>query len=156
MSAEPLTHERTFRIRHYECDSYGHVNHANYVRYMQEAAFDATAAAGYDVARYEQMNRAWLVRETDITYLMPLVYGDSVVVKTWVGNFRRVRSHRMYELRRLSDGEMVAQGSTDWVFLEADSLRPVSIPEELISAFFPNGPTEETAAREPFPNATTR
>ena len=40
-----LTHERTFRVRHYECDSYGHVNHANYLRYMQEAAFDASAAA---------------------------------------------------------------------------------------------------------------
>ena len=78
MLSVPLTHERTFRIRHYECDSYGHVNHANYVRYMQEAAFDASAAAGYDVARYEKMNRAWLVRETDITYLLPLVHGDSV------------------------------------------------------------------------------
>jgi acyl-CoA thioester hydrolase len=158
MSARPLTHERTFRIRHYECDSYGHVNHANYVRYMQEAAFDASAAAGYDVARYQQMNRAWLVRETDITYLRPLVHGDSVVVKTWVGGFRRVRSRRMYELRRISDNEPVARASTDWVFLESDTLRPVSIPQELIRAFFPEsaasaGLTEETQAREPFPKA---
>jgi acyl-CoA thioester hydrolase len=150
----PLTHERTFRIRHYECDSYGHVNHANYVRYMQEAAFDASAAAGYDVPRYEQMNRSWLVRETDITYLRPLVHGDSVVVRTWVGDFRRVRSRRMYELRLLSDDELVAHGSTDWVFLEADSLRPVSIPQELIAAFFPNGQPEEAPTREPFPRAT--
>jgi acyl-CoA thioester hydrolase len=120
---------------------------------MQEAAFDASAAAGYDVARYEQMNRAWLVRETDITYLLPLVHGDSVVVKTWVGGFRRVRSRRMYELRRISDNETVARASTDWVFLESDTLRPVSIPQELITAFFPDGPPEETPAREPFPKA---
>jgi acyl-CoA thioester hydrolase len=77
-----LTHERTFRVRHYECDAYGHVNHANYVRYMQEAAFDASAAAGYDVPCYAELNRTWLVRETDITYLVPLSYGDSVTVKT--------------------------------------------------------------------------
>ncbi len=50
---EPPIHvpflERAFRVRSYECDGYGHVNHANYLRYMQEAAFDASAAAGYDL-----------------------------------------------------------------------------------------------------------
>ena len=81
-------------MRHYECDAYGHVNHANYLRYMQETAFDASAAVGYDVARYEAIGRQWLVRETDITYLRPLVYGDTVIVKTWVADFRRVRSRR--------------------------------------------------------------
>ena len=49
----PMTHVRTLRVRHYECDPYGHVNQANYLRYMQEAAFGASAAAGYDLARYE-------------------------------------------------------------------------------------------------------
>jgi len=48
----PLIHERAFRVRHYECDAYGHVNHANYLRYMQEAALDASAAAGYDIDWY--------------------------------------------------------------------------------------------------------
>ena len=27
----PLTHVRTFRVRHYECDAYGYVHHANYL-----------------------------------------------------------------------------------------------------------------------------
>ena len=60
----PLTHVRTFRVRHYECDALGHVNYANYLRYMQEAAFDASAAAGYDLDRYKAMGCHWLVRET--------------------------------------------------------------------------------------------
>ena len=42
----PLKHERLFRVRFYECDAYGHLNNSNYVRYMQETAFDASAAAG--------------------------------------------------------------------------------------------------------------
>ena len=63
---------RVFRVRHYECDLYGHVNNANYVRYMQEAAFDASAAVGYDEARYHAMGTMWLVHSTDIEYLNPL------------------------------------------------------------------------------------
>jgi len=68
----PLTHVRTFRVRHYECDAYGYVKDANYLNYMQEAAFDASATAGYDLARYQAMGRYWLVRETDVEYLHPL------------------------------------------------------------------------------------
>ncbi len=149
----PLTHERTFRVRHYECDAYGHVNHANYLRYMQETAFDASAAAGYDTARYEAMGRIWLIRETDITYLKPLTIGDSAVVKTWVADFRRVRSRRAYEVRREGTGDVVAQAHTDWVFLDSASQRPVTVPEELRRAFFPEGMPADAPRREPFPEA---
>lgn len=131
----PLTHVRTFRVRHHECDAYGHVNHANYLRYMQEAAFDATAAAGYDLAHYEAMGCHWLARETDIEYLRPLHYGDSVLVKTWVADFRRVRSLRAYEFRLAESGELAARAHTEWVFLDSVTLRPTLIPRELKVAF---------------------
>src|SRR3990172_10663548 len=96
----PFMHTRTFRVRRYECDAYGHLNNANYLRYMQETAFDASAAAGYDFDRYTAMGRLWTVRETDIEYLNPLQYADRVEVKTWVIDFRRVRSRRAYEFRK--------------------------------------------------------
>lgn len=149
----PLVHERTFRVRHYECDAYGHVNHANYLRYMQEAAMDASAAAGYDIARYVALGRQWFIRETDISYLRPLTYGDSVTVRTWVADFRRVRSRRAYELRHTASGALVAQAHTDWVFLDTATLRPVSVPPEMIAAFYPEGLPAEGPRREPFPAA---
>ena len=146
-----LTHVRTFRVRHYECDVHGQVNNANYLRYMQEAAFDASAAAGYDMARYEALGCHWLVRETEVQYLHPLQYGDSVDVKTWVTDFRRVRSRRAYELRNSHSGELVAQGMTDWVYLDSEKLRPVPIPGEMKAAFFPDGPPAIVPPRSRFP-----
>ncbi len=155
MKLNPIYHERPFRIRHYECDAYGHVNHANYLRYMQEAAFDASAAVGYDFERYQQMGRLWLVRETDITYLRPLRYGDTVIVRTWVEDFRRVRSRRAYELRVASSDEIVATATTDWVFLERETLRPTRVPAEMAAAFIPDADeeSEQVSRREPFPQA---
>ncbi len=146
-------YERAFRIRHYECDAYGHVNHANYLRYMQEAALDASAAVGYDIPRYQQMQRHWLIRETDVTFLRPLHYGDTAVVKTWVQDFRRVRSRRAYEIRLQSSGELVAQAHTDWVFLDSQTLHPATISEEMIRAFMPGGDPSPAPRREPFPAA---
>jgi acyl-CoA thioester hydrolase len=149
----PFIHERTFRVRYYECDAYGHVNHANYLRYMQEAAFDASAAAGYDLNRYRELGQTWLVRETDITYLRPLTYGDSLTIKTWVIDFRRVRSRRAYEFRKASTGEVVAQALTDWVYLDGQTFRPATVPPVMVSAFLPDGPPENVPPRKPFPKA---
>jgi acyl-CoA thioester hydrolase len=149
----PLTQVRTFRVRHYECDAHGRVNQANYLRYMQEAAFDASAAAGYDVARYQAMGQTWIIRETEIDYLRPLCYGDSVHVKTWVTDFRRVRSRRAYEFRLLGSGELVARASTDWAFLDSRTGRPAPIPPAMKAAFFPEGAPEPAPPRERFPSS---
>lgn len=147
----PFTFARTFRIRHYECDAYGHVNHANYLRFMQETAFDGSAACGYGMARYNEMGLMWLIRQSAISYERPLRYGDSVVVKTWVGNYRRVRSRRMYELRHATTGELVASGYSDWVLLDRHTLQPVTIPQEILAAFFPEGIPEPAPHADHFP-----
>lgn len=147
-----VSFERRFRVRNYECDAYGHVNHANYLRFMQEAAFDASADVGYPLERYEQMNRLWLVRESDITYKRPLTYNDEFVIRTWVEDFRRVRSSRHYEFAMVSNGEPVAEASTEWVFLDRDTQRPASIPPEMVTAFSDGAPPAGPR-REPFPQA---
>jgi acyl-CoA thioester hydrolase len=147
----PAIYERAFRIRYHECDAYGHVNHANYLRYMQEAAFDASAAVGYDFGDYARMNRYWLVRESHITFFRPLKYGDTVVVKTWVADFRRVRSNRRYELTLAGTGEAVAEATSDWVFLDATNQHPARIPAAMIEAFWPDGRETESGEHHAFP-----
>ncbi|MBZ0295363.1 MAG: thioesterase family protein, partial [Anaerolineae bacterium] len=144
------THTSTFTIRYYECDAYGHLNNANYLRLMQEAAFDASAAVGYAKERYEAMGYLWLAHETEIEYMRPLHYGDQVEIKTWVADFRQVRSVRHYEFRRSGSEELVAKAHTDWVYMERDSSRAARIPPEMAAAFS-GGETLERMPRTPFP-----
>lgn len=151
----PLVYEHPFSIRFYECDAHGHVNNATYLRYMQEAAFAASAAAGYDFGRYAALGQSWLIRETEIEYLAPLVYGDTLTVKTWVDDFRRVRSRRMYEFYKNGGPDPIARAQTDWIYLDTATSRPVAIPDHLKAAFFPEGippgiPAQE-GKRVPFP-----
>ncbi len=147
----PLTNTTTFRVRYVECDAYGHVNNANYLRYMQEAAFNASAAVGYDVKRYDEIGQYWLVRETEIEYVKPLMYDDQFEIKTWVADFRRVRSRRMYEFRLTGSNEIVARGMTDWVYIDRATQRPANVLPEMIRAFAPDGEKVMTQTRESFP-----
>lgn len=146
----PYIHTCEFSVRHYECDMYGHVNHANYLRYMQESAFSASAAVGFSAQRYESLNLQWLAYETDIEYVSAARYGDVVTVKTWVADFRRVRSLRMYEL--YVGDKRIANGSTDWVLLDTKSMYPTSITPDIIEAYARGEIVTEAPRRESLPN----
>jgi acyl-CoA thioester hydrolase len=149
----PQTYERTFRVRHYECDPYGHLNNANYLRYMQETAFDASAAVGYGMDRHRAMGRVWLIRSTDIEYLRQASYNQQVKVRTWVADFWRAHSHRAYEFRDAGTGELIAQAVTDWAFLDSEAGRPAVIPQELAEAFIPEGSAHTRRLRARIPPA---
>lgn len=157
----PLTYTRTFRIRFHECDAHGHLNNANYLRYMQETAFDASAASGYDLERYTALERFWLIRESGVEFLHPLHYNESVAVKTWVADFRRATSRRMYEFRRVgtendaAPEQLVAHAYTDWVYLDTRTNQPAAIPQAVIDDFFPKG-VPMTGVRRPFPKSPPR
>ncbi len=145
----PYIHTRSFRCRHYECDAYGRLSPAAYLGYMQETAFDASAAVGYGAARYAEIGYQWLAYETDITYLRPLHYGDTVEIKTWVVDFRRVRSLRNYEFYR--DGKLVAHATTDWVLIDTRAMYPAAIPPEIIAAYSQGEAVIPAPPRPPFP-----
>jgi acyl-CoA thioester hydrolase len=149
----PLIHERTFCVRYGECDALGHVNNSHYLRYMQEAAFDGSAAAGYGIERYSAMHRLWVARQTEIEYLRPLHYGDSVIVRTWIHDFRKVTSRRNYEMRLAGTNEPVARAYTEWAFIDSDTGRPAVIPMEAVGDYFPEGAPPPAPPRERFPAA---
>ncbi len=148
-----LTTELLQRVAYHECDVNQIVRDACYLRYMQEAAFEASAAAGYWDDRYQALRRIWLIHESAVEYVTPLRYGDHVRIRTWVADFRRVRSRRAYELRREGDGALAARASTDWVFLDRDTGRPAVIPDEVIAAFLPDDPPAAAQERTRFPAA---
>ena len=127
----------SFRVRYDECDAYGHLNNAVYLHYMLEAALQASDDVGYSFERHTQTGVAWLAKDTEIEYLNPVRYGDTVEVKTWVVDFRRIRSLRTYELSSMETGEMVARAQTEFIYIDVATQRPLRIPDDMIAAFNP-------------------
>jgi acyl-CoA thioester hydrolase len=132
-------YRRRFRVRGYEVGATSRVHDSVFLNYVQQAAFEASADAGYDTRRYDELGTVWVIRQQSIVYLVPLFYDDVIELTTWVSDLRRVRSHREYELRRASDQRLVALARADWVYLDAASLFPHRISAEIADAFRPNG-----------------
>jgi acyl-CoA thioester hydrolase len=132
-------HRVTFKIRHDECDAYGHLNNAHYLRYMQEAAFSASAAVGFDHADYIALDRVWLIRATSLEYLRPLTAGDRIEIKTWIEGVHGATARRRYVIQKLEADTIAGTGFSDWVFLKRRAGVPVAIDDEVVQAFFPEG-----------------
>jgi acyl-CoA thioester hydrolase len=115
-------------------DENGHVNNVEYLRWMLDAAVLHSDSQGCTQAT-KAVGATWVVRTHHLEYLRPAFAGEQICVLTWVANFRRVQSLRKYKVIRLDDEAVLAEGETDWVFVDAQSGRLRSIPKEVIEAF---------------------
>jgi acyl-CoA thioester hydrolase len=125
------SHATRFDVQIYDLDAYGELRSSTVLRYLQQAASDASAAAGFDVEWYERSGTLWVIRRTIVEYLTPAVYRDAVEVRTWVADMRRVRSQRDYELWRTADETLLARASTDWVYVDLARGAPLQPPDAM-------------------------
>jgi acyl-CoA thioester hydrolase len=115
-------------------DANGHANNVEYLRWMQEAAWSHSDVVGCTAAT-RSAGATWVVRSHHVEYLRPAFAGDRLEVRTWVADFRRAFSLRKYELVRRGDGAVLATGETNWVFVDATTGKPRSIPEPICALF---------------------
>jgi len=127
------TYSKTFLIPRSSIDENGHVNNVAYVQWMQDIAVEHYSSIGGVTA--QGSDATWVVREHKIKYLLPTFAGEEIEVKTWVENIRRARSLRKYEFVRKSDGRVLVQGETDWVFVDLKTGLPQAIPEKVSKIF---------------------
>jgi acyl-CoA thioester hydrolase len=130
---------RSFCVRGYEIGATYRIHDRVMFNYIQQAAFEASADAGYDTRRYDQLGATWVIRKQRLAWLAPVTFGDVVKVRTWVSDVSRVRSHREYELTRDTDQSPVGLAQADWVYIDARTLFPRRIPPEMMERFQPNG-----------------
>ena len=142
---DPLVFTMRWPVRGYELDSRGHVNNAVYLSWAEEIATAHAEAAGYGREWSAERGGGWVIRHIDITYHRPALYGDEVEVTVRVELVKGVRGVRRTTIRRVSDGELLAELLTEWVWVRLSDGRPAQVPRELVELATPV--TEATLAK---------
>jgi acyl-CoA thioester hydrolase len=131
----PRIFVRDFTVPETAIDVNRHVNHLEYLRWMQDLAIEHSAARGWAQQRYRAARIAWVVRSHSIEYLRPAFAGDALSLLTWVADLRSSSSLRKYLIWRTSDRQILAQAETRWVLVDVGTGRARAIPEELRGSF---------------------
>jgi len=122
-------------VRDADLDELGHVNNANYLRYAEEAARAHSAARGFPVEAYLALGAVPVVRRHEIRYRRPAAAGETLAITTELTRLDRRRATRRTDIRRASDGELLAEAVTEWVWVDAQAGRLVQVPEAVLAAF---------------------
>ncbi len=132
----PRIHIKQIRVGENALDGHGHVNNQEYLRWMEEAAIEHSAAQGWPMERYLSCRLSWYVRSHFIEYLRPALLGDEITLCTWVaGMSKRDSPRRTLFLRNPGRRQILTRAETVWAFVDIGSGRSVSIPDEVRSAF---------------------
>ena len=119
--------ECSLRVRTYECDSYGHVNNANYLNYLEYARYELLKDIGFDYERAIDAGYGVFIARIEIDYKRPAVTDDLLTIKTWPLKKGAASGTFAQEIRR--DDVLLAAAKVTWAFVDSTGA-PVRIPQE--------------------------
>ena len=140
-------HTAHFQVRSFDVDAWGEVPPSTLAAYLEQTAWEHSAALGFGPDWYEARGTAWVIHRLRLARLAPIGYQDWVAATTWVAAMGRVRAERSYEVRNAAD-QLLAAGRADWAYINRARLAPTPV-DPAILAIFPAG--ERVALPEPPP-----
>ncbi len=122
-------HETAIRVRYAETDRMGVVYHANYLVWFEIGRTEFCRARGFAYKDMEENDRAFLVvAESYCRYKAPARYDDELLIRTHITELRRRSVRFGYEIIRLADGVIIAEGETGHVVTDGAG-HVISMPE---------------------------
>lgn len=122
-------------VRSYELDSFGHVNNAVYLNYLEEARAEFLKQVGLSFDDFARLGVHLVIIEAHVKYLSPAYYGDEIEI---VGQFADVKGASLtitYTLTETRSGRRVATAETRGAFVDPITGRPARAPQEFRTAF---------------------
>lgn len=143
-------HEALLRVRYAETDKMGVVYHANYLIWFEIGRTEFCRARGFSYRDMEENENSFLVvAESYCRYKAPAYYDDELVVRTHITELRRRSLRFGYEIVRVPDGTIIAEGETGHVVTDANGRvrsLPAGFAELLLSS-----PTDSDSTGELVP-----
>lgn len=119
------------RVRGYHVDVFGHVNHARYVEFLEEARWAFFDQHRPVVDRLHARGVSHAVVRLVVNYRQVACVGDDLRVMTSIKEVGRSSVVVAQAVVRLGDNRPIADAEITNVFLDRETGRPVSIHDDI-------------------------
>jgi acyl-CoA thioester hydrolase len=121
--------EHEIEVRFRDLDAMGHVNHAVFLSYMEQAR----VAYWQRVTGLDGIVRQFILARVECDYRAPVTLGERVIVRLRVSRLGRSSFTLEYELLNARTRAVVANASTVMVMYDYEAGRGVPISDEMRS-----------------------
>lgn len=127
-----LMHTSIIAVRWGDLDAYGHLNNTLYFRFCEQARVEWIESAGFAVR--PERREAPVIINASCTFLVPVNYPATVVVRLFAGEPGRSSVMTWYELFIEGQEQLVAEGASKVVWMDHETGKSVPLPDALRSA----------------------
>ncbi|NMG42776.1 acyl-CoA thioesterase [Aromatoleum toluvorans] len=124
-----LVHTTRIPVRWGDMDYYGHVNNTVYFRFCEQARVEWIEALGFAVD--PNRGEGPVVINASCTFLLPVNYPATVIVKVYAGMPGRSSVMTWYEIFVEGDERLYAEGASKVVWTDVATNKSVPIPDGL-------------------------
>jgi len=121
-----MKHAISLTVRPYECDSYGHVNHAVYINYLEYARIRFLHEAEYDYPGLLKAGFFTYISRVDVSYRSPAFSDDDLTIESEPALLRRVSGVMHQVIRR--GNTVIAEANVHWCIVNGEG-RPSRPPK---------------------------
>jgi acyl-CoA thioester hydrolase len=114
-------------VRTYECDSYGHVNNANYLNYLEFARYEFLKDINFDYPYMIKAGYGIYIARIEIDYKRPAFTDDTLEIRSWSIKKGAVSGTLAQEIWRGED--LLIEAKVTWAFVDAKGM-PAKIPPQ--------------------------
>lgn len=100
------------RVRYAEVDAMGVLHHSRYWVYFEMGRTELLRAQGFCYRDLEEAGVLFVVAKCSCQFKQPARYDDELTLHTWITRMGAARIDHAYELKRKSDGAMIATAET--------------------------------------------
>ena len=115
-----------YKVRNYHIDSYGHINNAVYLQYLEDARTDFFSYLGHSLSYLAKNDIYVFITEINIKYLSPAFLDDVIVVTGNIIKISKVRATWLQEI--FKDDKKLVTAKVTGAFLNGNG-KILKIPE---------------------------
>ncbi|MCD6245421.1 acyl-CoA thioesterase [candidate division WOR-3 bacterium] len=121
------------KVKNYHIDSYGHVNNAVYLNYLEDARTYFLEKTGFNLHDLHNNGIDIVVSEVKIKYRKPAFLGDELTISGQFKVLSRYKSTWHHKITKIND--LIAEAYVTLAYLKNGELIP--IPKGIYEAFIP-------------------
>ncbi|HOI30933.1 MAG TPA: thioesterase family protein [Melioribacteraceae bacterium] len=134
-----ISHTTEIRVRYADTDKMQFVYNGKYLEYFEVGRTELLRSLGLPYSEVEKSGYQLPLLHAGLTFKQPAVYDDLLSVTAIVRELYSPKLHIEYVIKRKDTGEIIAEGFTTHVFMNAETKRAVRPPKlytDILAPYF--------------------
>ncbi len=132
-----ITNKTTIRVRYADTDKMQFVYNGKYLEYFEVGRAELLRAYGLPYSQIEKQGYQLPLIEAGLKYYKPATYDDIIEIEARYSNLLSAKLKIEYKIRILGSEEIIVEGFTEHIFMNAETKKAVRPPKFYIDALLP-------------------